>query len=83
MNRAGGTSAVENVHSRAAGWVGHCGKSRSASIGRLPSCCQICSYSCSDLLVRRVRRPVDAYAPEVFEAHLDGAVVLIQGGVER
>src|SRR4029077_11855927 len=34
------------------------------------------------LVLRRVRRPVDACAPEVFETHLDSTVALIQGGVE-
>src|SRR6516165_5560473 len=34
------------------------------------------------LVVRRVRRPIDTYAPEVFEAHLDGTVDPIQCDVE-
>src|SRR5215813_7587241 len=36
----------------------------------------------SYLVLRRVRRPVDANAPEVFEPHLNGTVALVQGGVE-
>ncbi len=29
-----------------------------------------------------MRRPVDAYAPEVFETHFDSTIALIQRGVE-
>src|SRR6516225_11608373 len=33
-------------------------------------------------VVRRVRRPVDAYVAEVFESRFDSAIAPIQGGVE-
>ena len=59
------------------------GKSTSASIGRLPSCCQICSYSCRTSSFVGCGDQCDADAPEVFEARLDGAVALIQASCKR
>ena len=40
------------------------------------------SYSCRDLLLRRVRGPVDAEVPEIIETCLDGAVDPAEGREE-
>src|SRR5271165_937702 len=72
----------ENVESCPAGPVGHRGQVDQRLDWPIPELLPNPVIFLPHLFVRWVRRPVDAYAPEVFEARRDSAVALIQGGVE-
>ena len=72
----------ENVKSCPAGRVGHRGQVDERLDRPVPKLLPDPLVFLPYLVVRRVRRPVDADAPEVFEACLDSAVAFIQARVE-
>src|ERR1700693_2996805 len=72
----------ENVESCLAGWVGHRGQVDKCLYRSAPELSPNPLVFLSYLLLRRVRRPIDADPPEIFEGRLDCTVALIQDGVE-
>ena len=78
----GSLDCRENVKSGPAGLVGHRGQIDERfdlSIAKvLPDPLVLLTY----LVLRRVRRPVNPNAPQVFEAHLDSTVTTTQGSVK-
>src|SRR6516164_7536843 len=72
----------ENVESCPAGRVGHRGHVDERLDRPVSKLLPYPLIFLPHLVVRRVRRPIDTYAPEVFEAHLDGTVDPIQCDVE-
>src|SRR6516162_2159355 len=72
----------ENVESCPAGRVGHRGQVDERLDRPISKLLPYPLIFLLHLVVRRVRRPVYTYAPEVFEAHLDGTVDPIQCDIE-
>src|SRR6266403_5253259 len=72
----------ENVESCPAGRVGHWGQVNERLDRPVPELLPNPVIFLSHLVVCRVQRPVDTYAPEEFESRFDGALALIQGSVE-